>query len=287
MPLLVEVICILVGSLLSEQMTRLQLLCLGLWDDGASAPETTPLLLGPACTNFTLHSPFFLYLHFVPHLPAVKGHAQKLNENVHFGSCCSWLNCLRMETVSKWNCLEIISKDCTADVELKEAWLGAFAPSRVRLETALCKVKLCALNGQFPATCSCLCVGHWLEQLFRFAVGAQIWAQFCRAEWATFWQSWNNAVWKELLERIQSSSQPVQLHQAAGLLAGQVLSLWGWGAHGPVVPVVALGHLVGRHSYCAPLGLPLSWLPCGAAHLLAILLWLLCPILTSCAWAQP
>lgn len=119
---------------------------------------------------------------------------------------CSWLNCLRMETVSKWNCLEIISKDCTADFELKEAWLGAFAPSHVRLKTALCKVKLCALNGQIPATCSCLCVKHWLEQLFRFAVRAQIWAQFCWAEWATFWQSWNNAVWKGT-----SGEDPIQL----------------------------------------------------------------------------
>lgn len=102
MPLLVEIICILlVGSLLSEQMTRLQLLSLGVWDDGASAHETTPVSQGPSCTNFTLRFPFFLYLHFVPHLPAVKGYAQKLNENVHFGSL------LLAELFAYGDCLEV------------------------------------------------------------------------------------------------------------------------------------------------------------------------------------
>lgn len=77
---------------------------------------------------------------------AVEAYARKLNVIVPFGSL---LLAELFAWASKWNCLEIISRDCTADLELKEAWLGAsFVHFWVRLEI-LCEVKFYGLNGQF------------------------------------------------------------------------------------------------------------------------------------------
>lgn len=97
-----------------------------------------------------------------------------------------WTLCI-WETVSKWNCLEIISKDYTADFELKEVWLEAsFAPCYVSWKQSLLQSEIVWPKWSvYSHLFLPLCLGFGLSSSSALVVfsalphRAQIWALFC------------------------------------------------------------------------------------------------------------
>lgn len=206
---------LLVGSFLTDTRIHLQLLYLGEWGDGRAAPETTQFLLAP-CVQILLCISFFYFVHILCLIfpfAAVEAYARKLNEIVPFGSL---LLAELFVYSSKWNCLEIISRDCAADLELKEAWLGAsFVHFWVSLETEPCVKRNCMA---------------WMASSSLLAFGLRLWLRWlwlclgCPKQgtnsgsgllgWISpvLTHSWNNSLertsWKIFKEVVRSSSLP-------------------------------------------------------------------------------
>lgn len=129
----------------------------------------------------------FAFLHpcFVPHFPAVEV-CLKIEWDYPFCFLApGWTLCI-WETVSKWNCLEIISKD----FELKEAWLEASsAPSYVSWKQSLLQSEIVWPKWSvYSHLFLPLCLGFGLSSSSALVVfsacphRAQIWALFCWAE---------------------------------------------------------------------------------------------------------